>query len=208
MRKSRTRRHVAPFTEAEPRAPSSPGTRLEGGRSGCPQAASAAPCSVSIPAKLASPRVTFHSPPVSQGASQRRDSQALEFLSRRQIREQGSGGLAVMGQVASSLSPGDSRVGRGDDPPGTCSCQGPVCECGHTPFRVGTCTLSHAPWAPPHSGHHVSSSDPASLTATAVLKRTPGHVLSQLKIPLTCSERPDSFIPSLPTSGASSPTPQ
>ena len=49
----------------------------------------------------------------------------LEFLSRRQIREQGTGGLAVMGQVASSLSPGDSRLGRGDNPPGTCSCQAP-----------------------------------------------------------------------------------
>lgn len=149
-----------------------PGTRLEGGRSGRPQAASATPSSLSIPAKLASPRVTLHSPPVSQGASQRSDSQMLEFLSRRQIREQGTGGLAVMGQVASSLSPGDSRLGRGDNPPGTCSCQGPVCECGHPPFRVGTHTLSHAPWAPPHSGHHVSSSDPASLTATAVLTRT------------------------------------
>lgn len=62
----------------------------------------------------------------------------LEFLSGRQMREQGSGGLAALGRVASPLSPGDSRLGRGDDPPGPSPARGPVCQCGHTPFRVGT----------------------------------------------------------------------
>lgn len=104
------------------------------------------------------------------------------------------------------LSPGDSQLGRGDDPPGPSPARGPVCRCGHSPFRVGTRTRSHASWAPPHSGHPISSRQPASLTSTAVLKCAPAHVLSQPKIPLACSRRPDSFIPSLPLSGAAPPT--
>ena len=89
----------------------------------------------------------------------------LEFLSERDMREQGSGALAALGRVGGlALSPGDSRLGRGDDPPGLSPARGPVCRCGYTPFRVGTPTHSHASWAPPRSGHPVSSSDPASLT--------------------------------------------
>ena len=69
----------------------------------------------------------------------------LEFLSERDMREQGSGGLAALGRVGGlALSPGDSRLGRGDDPPGLSPARGPVCRCGHTPFRVGT------PYPQPH----------------------------------------------------------
>lgn len=75
----------------------------------------------------------------------------VEFLSRRQVRPQGSGGLAATGQVASSLSPGGSRLGRGGGPPGTCSCLGPRASVWMPPFRVGPAPTAMLP------GHHLTA---------------------------------------------------
>lgn len=44
----------------------------------------------------------------------------LEFLSMKQTREQSSGGLPALGQVASSPSQGNSWLGLWDDPSVTC----------------------------------------------------------------------------------------